>query len=566
MQQFPKARGDYEVQDGFALIDDDDPEAYGLADVSGEEMWGGFGLYAPEDGSLGALGDGGLVQVLEGLSSFGGLGGIEADVYGAPGDARESYPLAAELDFPDDGFAPADDYGDGYGSDEYDVGADYSADAAEYDMTDVPPVNTANEAELAQILEQRRQAIADAVAQRAAQTQKVAELDQKIVGELNPQYQMALGAGDQETALRIGTQIRVLNIQRAAAVQKALDWAKFQALAAQLAKNVRAQLGLMQLFYQTRQDDPQTAAAIARAYQELGQVTMQIKAVRAQEQARAAQDKLNAEADKLNAIWNKLNAAQQQLLKIPKGVNEAKLAPSAKARLDAVRARIDQFKAEHRAQAEVVKQVKAAGLAAGVPLQGLGDGVDADDTEYVQDVQMCTLYTRDAYGPTCLQRGPIGLGDLGFNWDSFSRGVTNVLTGGSAELAWNKPAKDGVDKGVDKIGKTASTIAQFVTCPIAKNLQAQGAGKAADSAGEVLGRFATAGIVGLCNTPQGGAVVPTMVYTPPVEPPWYRRPGPVLALALVAGGVIGGAYLATRPPRSMNGLGRVARRRRRSRR
>lgn len=634
------ARGDYEVLNGFALVDPDENEdvwrlgepfgmylpeydgMYGIDGCGGRcgtlpgnltgsaryvipseiamEQYEKDNRFTEENESMANLGDG-LVQMIEGLSGFGDLGYTEYLAYGDLNDLREGYPLGM-VDIGPEGEYDLQEPGGGY-DDSY-----YQDDmpAPPPDMRDVPPAKTVDQAELADILAQRRQAIADAIKQRNIQTQKVTDLDHQIVNVLNPQYQQALASNDQEAAVKIGGQIRILNLQRAEAVQKALEWAQFQATAAQMAKNVKAQLALNQLYQETlMRQDPQTAAAIAQAYAEIGQVTAQIKQARAQQlamqqyaqQAQKAQDVAAAVAQDVAAaqqavdqvqaqatyIAQQYEAAVKQLqaLKAKKG---AKLIPTSltdsipryKKQLTEVQALLAQATQTLAAkkQAQQMAQPMQPGYGmdpygggyAPMPMQygygmqgldGIGD-IDALDAT----VPYCTLYTRDGYGPTCMQATRMELGGLGEEPSKGMRLFTDIITGGAAELSWNEKARTGLDKDVDKIGKTSGFIAKNVTCPVAKNLQAstsQGKG----SAGSIAAAFATSALVGLCSTP-GKSPLPVPVIVVTEKPLWSRWWFFPAMLAL--GGVGYGIYRGMKSPRSLQGFGRVRRHRRHGRR
>ena len=532
---------------------------------------------------LNGLGDAGLVQVIEGLSDFASLGDAETKAYHQDEDlsaaGSEGYPLGADLgdgitsdemllddsqldtedtfDLPESGFSPEDMTGGG--------GYDDTTPAEGDDNSDIPKADTPDQAELASILVARRQAIVDAIKQRDLQTAKVADLDHQIVDILNPAYQTALAKNNRTAAAQLGVKIRILNLQRAEAAAKAIDWAKFQATVAQMAKNAGAQLALAKLYQETLQSDPNTAAQVAQAYQEIGAVTQAIKDARARAVAAQQAQAIRLMAGKL-ADLNANIARRRQMLA------SSNVRPEKRTMLQQ---NIDLLEKQ---AIPLRQQLRAANQSVMMPpttesllLPSMGGGAlpasvmdpSAQLAGFDEVVPFCEVYGRDSYGPTCLRQGKMDLGGLDGLGD-FWHTTADILTGGAAEQSWDKKQQGEVQKEVGKVQKASDFMAKNVTCPVANKLNSGAVGDVAKSAGGILGKFMVGGIVNLCS---GGHAPPAPVYTPPLPPPWYKRPGPMLALALVVGGAVGGIALAMRPPERMNGLGRLhARRRRHGRR
>jgi hypothetical protein len=637
------AQGDYEVLDGFALVPTDDPDAWGLGQVSEGEAFGMYlpeepGLYGFEDvagcggrcedqpenftgsaryvqaseraklvdtkfmrfapvveeeQSMGNLGSG-LVQM---ISGFGDLGYTEYLAYGDLNDLREGYPLG-QVDI------AGDEYG--FPDEQYE---DY-APAPPPDMTDVPQANTPDQAELADILEQRRQAIADAIKQRNLMTQKVADLDHQIVEVLNPQYQQALAADDQEQAIKIGGEIRVLNLKRAEAVQKALDWAQFQATAAQMAKNVRAQLALNLLYQETlNRQDPQMAAAISRTYAEIGQATAALKQARAQQlaaqQAAAKQQQAQLQASaqqaetarmqqKVTTLQARLQTLQAQYDAAVKEVAALKSKPGMKiipkVKTDAMQRLALLVKSAKNMLAKAKQEM--ATKQAQIPLsmqrpvqpmpqqQGYGydpyadqeygyeefqglDGLDAFDAT----VPYCALYTRDGYGPTCMQAGTMQLGGWSEpSYPSLAEGIAGI-----GELASELENIMDIGSAWDVAGKIVGASTQAVVEEAGKRAKAQKSKHLCKLECYKLGgpnwKKDQALCIAKCEAGGGPDVKDVMPnpFVAPTSTPLWKRWWFFPAL-LAAGGIGYGIYSSMQSPRGMQGFGRVSRRRRRHRR
>jgi hypothetical protein len=549
----------------------------------------------------------GLVAVIEGLSGFGALGETEDRAY-RPGEDMsygEGYPLGGSLaaevgvqndyEFPTEerGFMP--DAGDGEDGEQGDQ-AQGPTDEYEDELMDA---QTPDENELKTIIEERRAAIETAIKQRAVQTQRVADLDQQIVYQLEPQYQAALQRGDTDAARQIGTRMRVLNIQRQAAVQQALDWAQFQVMAAQMTKNAKAQMALMKLFFQTQEEDPKRAAEVAAAYQEVGAVTAAIKAARAaalQQQTSARKRALDyragivkmQRAKRLQQLEKTYAQYYAQMGKIGAKANQPQYAAQVASLQQKMTAAQEQIAAAKAAiKEENDAQVAAAEAAMQGPpaLQGF-DGFGSIASR-PGSIPYCEIVTRDAYGPTCVQASDIdmgggrlaGLGDMGAWYDVVGRVTAGVFTGGASELALNVPASGALKGEVSKIGQASSWFSKNVTCPVTNKLSGSKDLAKAGGAAE-LAVAATSGICGAAAKKaalaQAEADAKAGVVKLPEERgmherdvPWWASPGTMLGLAVVAGGIIGGVVLATRAPERKSGtagFGRLPSRRRRGRR
>ena len=585
------AKGDYDVIDGMALVDGDSlDDAMGLGLVNNEIAWGiglADGLSEDVAASLTGLDDG-MVAILEGLSGFNYLGGIEDKAYRWDEDMSygEGYPLGgvladvtADNEFPTEerGFMPdAGDSGyDDEGGDYRDQQQDGAGPTDEYE-DELMDARTPDEGELARIVAARREAIEEAIRQRAIATEKVAELDEKIVGELEPAYQAALMAGDQAQAMQIGVRMRAYNLERQAAVQKALDWAQFQTTASQLTKNAKAQLALMKLFFQIQAQDPKTAAQVAAAYQEIGTVTAQIKAARARALAYAAAKNKAAKVKHLQLLERLYTTKYKRLGAIGARANT----PQYAAEVARLRQEMATLQDQQKTLKAEIAEINAASPAAQA-LQGLGAVASRRGS-----IPYCEVYTRDAYGPTCAQQGEVdmgggrlagladdggGLGDLGAWYDTLFRVSAGVATGGASELALNREASGELKKSVSKIGEASSWFAKNVTCPVTKKLSGSKDLQKAGGAAELM-VAAASGVCGMADKKDAMVLAAKAAAAEKDaaskgkgkhddddfrDAPWYTRPGPVLALALVGGGVIGGIVLATRAPeRRLQGLGR----------
>jgi hypothetical protein len=542
---------------------------------------------------MGDLGSMALVQLLGGLSAFGDLGFVEHQAYDL-GNLSEGYPLG-DVEIAGEDYSGGDSYGGDY-SQQYD---DYTPAQAPDNSdlpysTDMPPQGAADQAALADIIAQRRQAIADAMKQRDVQQAKVADLDHQIVDILNPQYQQALQSGDQEAAVKIGGQIRILNFQRAEAVQKALDWAAFQATASQMTKNAYAQMQLQQLYYQTMQQDPSTAQAIAQVYQEIGQATMAVKAARAaqiqqkkMEDQQYRQSLIQSQSDRVTAAQNDITTKKAALVAAQKAYTRAS-AVGASGRTTAAagpaRKKVETAAGDYNAAVQTLKQqqqilqslttqassLPAPTVAEGIAPQSLPDA----GLEGLDDVApYCTVYTRDGYGPTCAQASIINLG---------------------ANLGWDEPAMPYVAQGVRGIARSLGElgswwdVAEKLTVVgatgVAEQMKADEATRKAKAQSDLFqaacesdcrGSKENQGNSSLmqaclirCRAGVSSAsLVKSPVLPMPAKQGLFERPGVVLALAVVGGGVLAGLYMAAKKPAGATQVsGLHSRRRRRSHR
>ena len=537
----------------------------------------------------------GLVQLLGGLSAFGDLGYVEHQAYDL-GDLSEGYPLG-DVEIAGEEYNGGGQYG---GGEDYTQQYDDYSPAAAPDNSDLyapqyaasmPPQSAADQEALADIIAARRQAIADAMKQRDIQTQKVAELDQQIVNVLNPQYQQALQSGNEEQAVKIGGQIRILNFQRAEAVQKALDWAAFQATASQMTKNARAQFDLQQLYYQTMQTDPQTAYAIAQVYQEIGQATMQIKAARAQqvqqkklEDQQYRQSLIQAQSDRVTQAMTDIQTKKTALTRAMKAYTQAsavrsggrsttatqqqKKAQTAQADYNTAQ---QTFAEQKRILVSLTAQAQALPaptVASGIAPQSLPDaGLEGLDAM----APYCTVYTRDGYGPTCAQASVINLG-ANLGWDDEAMPLLNNGVAQIAQAFGELGSWWDVAEKLTVVGATG-VATEMKSREAEQKAKAQSSLFQAACESDCRGSKENQGNSSLmqaclirCRAGVSSSSSKAVVLPMPAKKGLLDSPGVVLALAVVGGGIIAGVVMASRKPQTAPMQGLHSRRRRSHRR
>jgi ribosomal protein L12E/L44/L45/RPP1/RPP2 len=85
-------------------------------------------------------------------------------------------------------------------------------------------------------------------------------------------------------------------------------------------------------------------------------------------------------------------------------------------------------------------------------------------------------------------------------WDTFTRVTTDIVTGGAAELYWNKTARKAITTGAKAIGRTAQTVGKAVGCPVARAFDQKNVTDAAMKSGYGVAAVAAArGVKALCG-------------------------------------------------------------------
>ena len=128
-----------------------------------------------------------------------------------------------------------------------------------------------------------------------------------------------------------------------------------------------------------------------------------------------------------------------------------------------------------------------------------------------------------------------GLDDLGVAL--WKRIVSDIATGGAAELYWNKPTRNALAKGVKAVGKVSKKAFEKVLCPVAKGFKDGKAGEAATkSVYGTVAVVAASAVSSVCPKDKKAAVVVVE------KKYWYDNPWAVGGAAVGCGLLLGALF------------------------
>lgn len=131
-----------------------------------------------------------------------------------------------------------------------------------------------------------------------------------------------------------------------------------------------------------------------------------------------------------------------------------------------------------------------------------------------------------------------GLDDLGVSL--WKRIVSDVATGGAAELYWNKETREPLKKAVKGVGTVSKKAFEKVLCPVANNFKQGPAAEAATKSG--YGTVAVVAANAVSNLCPKGKPAEEPVVAVVVERHWYDNPWAIGGVGVAAGLVFGALF------------------------